>query len=568
MDVCFGIHINNSEIELEMMEAQSAAIMYQNEIHNKMHLLENNIYSEALGSLIAFGGILKAAFMLLAKFVLSFKGIILTVITGFLTFLAKRKFTGKQLDSTGGGGGGGGSSFSPSEVPVLGKPGISAESIVRRVSQIRAEKSKNRQLKVEELMSKGKISRSTFDKATAEILAEIIPQSTQAELTKEVLTNIGKDLKEQDIAKLLRIDVDGNNRGAMILGNEFLQSLVRDIVISSFEEGVTQSGRKYQDALNQAGPLVFFDAKELANLFDPIAKLLNIPMSAREVFINFTAGWIADYANIFSSAISLQYLVCGFANKNNEEVLDDKFDALDKITGDNAAFQEKMQRLMGNKQMQLEAVSKKVKKPEDTKEFLEKALQIYLLGLGTNEYKIEKAQALQPALKSIEDVIQKCFIEIKSASQLSLEVNNIREEKGYYLVDWFVGPEKNLEDCKYTKTYAVRFIKELERLKQDGDLELSQIKSVCDVLSKSSKDLADGIDKDAKIPNDFKAFTTHLLSISTALSKSLIDATTCAMKFSKMTNHPIYQLIEQEVSDVTNTLIALGIYNYADGNEK
>lgn len=289
------------DVDFDTYEAH----MTLQETYNQIELNSKAIsmYAEAIG-VSGISSIISMGFTFLSKFISSFYGIMLSVVTGLIGLLIKRKF-GKTLNSISGGGGGGGGSSSgkfdnivihvSEDAKKLGAPGITAA----RMEEMRKQSNERRKRFRQRLASHREFDPVKANQEVVNALSDALSFQDVGHMVAEDLPTIFQKVKPEQLAHLIRIDIDKYNPGLMYIDN----MLSPDMAVLMTKSDMYKS-EFMPDALGPQGVLYLVNEEEIRKNFDDIAKAVNSQNTELDL-ANMIASYLSEFTDVFITSVIL-----------------------------------------------------------------------------------------------------------------------------------------------------------------------------------------------------------------------------------------------------------------------
>lgn len=288
------------DVDFDTFEAH----MTLQETYNQIELQSKAItsYAEAIG-VSSISSIVSMGFTFLSKFISSFYGVMLSVVTGIIGLLLKRKF-GRTLTSVSGGGGGGGSSSGKFDNIVihvsedarkLGAPGITAKNMEEARKQSRERRARFRQ----RLAAHREFDPVKVNQEVVHALSDALSTQDIGNMITEDLPTLFQKVKPEDLASLIRLDIDKYNPGLMYIDN----ALSPDMAVLMTKSDMYKS-EFMPDVLGPQGMIYLVNEEEMRKNFDDIAKIINSPNTELDIS-NMISMYLQNFTDVFITSVIL-----------------------------------------------------------------------------------------------------------------------------------------------------------------------------------------------------------------------------------------------------------------------
>lgn len=296
------VYYNNCGFEVDHSTQESVLSLQEYEVQFTRMA---HAYSESF-----IGGILaplKLGITMLIKFMTSFQGLLMSIVTSIVAIFAKMRGNKRSSGIGGGGGGGGGSSssnfdalrYDSSELTNSAGTGITKD-VVKGLLERKEETVKQ----MCEVVNHS--DRLTVDKIDLEALRPIYPtvsdgmidvnKNSAIEAVRELTGNgrlstatIDELFKEEDLHNFIEIDVDKNVLGIHRIKEPQFAPILRDVLRTR-----VAYDNKVKSRLSGIKPKIV-NSKMLASHFEDIARIVDVPNTDVE-FVNFLSESILSYS--------------------------------------------------------------------------------------------------------------------------------------------------------------------------------------------------------------------------------------------------------------------------------
>lgn len=507
------VYYNNCGFEVDHSTQENVLSLQEYEVQFARMA---HAYSESF-----IGGILaplKLGITMLIKFMTSFQGLLMSIVTSIVAIFAKMRGNKRSSGISSGGGGGGGSSssnfdalrYDTSAVSNSTGTGISKE-IVKGLLERKEETVKQ----MCEVVNHS--DRLTVDKIDLEALRPIYPtvsdgmidvnKNSAIEAVRELTGNgrlstatIDELFKVEDLENFIEIDVDKNVLGIHRIKEPQFVPILRDVLRTR-----VAYDNKVKSRLNGIKPKIV-NSKMVASHFEDIARILDVPNNDVE-FVNFLSESILSYSE-YLSFISVHILL-GIPS-GIERTNDDNNDGMQLSVDE---FNAMLKKHYASGDSILERIA--VRTPEKLKHVFASAprdqykiLHELLLSSSSVKYKIP-AEDLPKVISALDNINSKAITEM-NMDQLDIDLVDINNN----LYNMILFDRKDAHNTRKSKIYGACID---ERLRAKNIT--SYAKNVIPTRIKETKDFLEDAKKMAENveqskSQDMNTMTTNALNVS------------------------------------------------------
>lgn len=446
------VYYNNCGFEVDHDTQESVLSLQEYEVQFSRMA---HAYSESF-----IGGVLaplKLGITMLVKFMTSFQGLLMSVVTSIVAIFAKMRGNKRSSGISSGGGGvsvGSSSSFDALRYDTSALSNSTGTGITKEVVKGLLERKEETVKQMCDVVNHS--DRLTVDKIDLEALRPMYPtvsdgmldvnKNSAIEAIRELTGNgrlstatIDELFKAEDLHNFIEIDVDRNVLGIHRIKEPQFAPILRDVLRTR-----VAYDNKVKSRLNGIKPKIV-NSKMLASHFEDIARIIDVPNTDTE-FVNFLTESILSYSE-YLSFISAHILL-GIP-RDIERKNDDTEDMQLSVK----EFNDMLKKHYATGDSILERIA--VRTPDKLKRIFESSKQEQyklfhdlLLSSSSIKYKIP-AEELPKVISALDNINTKAITEM-SMDQLDIDLVEIKDN----LYNMILFDRKDMHNTRKSKIYG------------------------------------------------------------------------------------------------------------------